>query len=250
VCSILLELIFLLDDVHVTFVYEAPDQIVKTVYYLGVGAAGGHAAKATTKATSKMAILQRGAAASVAGGTGVAIKIMHHMPVSPGTKAQADGATIKNTQALTVGLEKIPNMENPSKKNNYTKKFVEFFYSSRPKHFFLNVGNNALYVVSNFNDKLNDFPLNLLPEINQLVTAELMFLLIIFNIFIVKYISTKDYNKYIPNNKAGKILSKLLNRYLMIWSKSVTLLLIVSWSGIFICVIGCKIFLYYVLGQN
>jgi len=74
-----------------------------------------------------------------------------------------------------------------------------------------------------------------------------MFLFIILNIFIVKYITTLDYNKYIPKNKLGKILKLLINRYIIIWSKSVQLLLIVSWFGLFICVIGSKIFLYYVL---
>lgn len=78
------------------------------------------------------------------------------------------------------------------------------------------------------NNNYNDIPLNLLPEINQLVTAELMFLFIILNIFIVRYINTVNYNKFIPNNKIGNILKFLINRYLTIWSKSVTFLLIIS----------------------
>ena len=103
--------------------------------------------------------------------------------------------------------------------------------------------------VTNNIDKFNEFPLNLLPEINQLATAELMFLFIILNIFIVKYITSLDYNKYIPNNKIGNILQFFINRYIMLWSKSVKLLLIISWIGLFICVIASKIFLYYVLNN-
>lgn len=74
----------------------------------------------------------------------------------------------------------------------------------------------------------NDFPLNLLPEINQLATAELMFLFIILNIFNVKYITSLDYNKYIPKNKAGNIFKIIISRYIILWSNSVKVLLIVS----------------------
>nr|YP_009739468.1 hypothetical protein [Tricholoma saponaceum]QIC20312.1 hypothetical protein [Tricholoma saponaceum] len=166
------------------------------------------------------------AAASVAGGGTLALKVAQQIPGGPGVKVAAGPATWLASQALTVGVGKILNSNNSS--NN----------------------NNNLNIISNLNDNrvaLNDFPLNLLPEINQLATAELMFLFIILNIFIVKYITSLDYNKYIPNNKIGTILKFLINRYIILWSNSVKILLIVSWIGLFICVIGSKIFLYYVL---
>ena len=109
--------------------------------------------------------------------------------------------------------------------------------------------NNNLNNTSVISEKINEFPLSLIPEINQLATAELMFLLIILNIFIVKYITTLDFNKYLPNNKVGNILKKIINRYIWLWSKSVNIMLIVSWSGLFFCVIFSKIFLYYVLNS-
>ena len=74
--------------------------------------------------------------------------------------------------------------------------------------------NNNLNNTSVISEKINEFPLSLIPEINQLATAELMFLLIILNIFIVKYITTLDFNKYLPNNKVGNILKKIINRYI------------------------------------
>ena len=40
--------------------------------------------------------------------------------------------------------------------------------------------NNNLDIVNNLSDRYNNFPLNLLPEINQLATAELLFLFFIF----------------------------------------------------------------------
>jgi hypothetical protein len=102
------------------------------------------------------------------------------------------------SQALTVGVC-ILNSNNSS--NNNTNNNINWFDG---------LSNN------NLNDKFNDFPLNLLPEINQLVTAELMFLFIILNIFVVKYIITVDYNKYIANNKVGNILKYFINRYIML----------------------------------
>jgi len=114
------------------------------------------------------------------------------------------------------------------------------------------INNNNLNILNNLNDSsvaFKEFPLNLLPEINQLATAELMFLLIIFNIYTVKYITSIDYIKYIPSNKAGNILKFCITRYILLWSKSVKALLIVSWTGLFICIIGSKIFLHYVLNS-
>jgi hypothetical protein len=115
---------------------------------------------------------------------------------------------------LTVGVSKILNADNSNNNNNKTQKFIESFYNLSSNN--VEGLNNNLNITGGINDKYNDFPLNLLPEINQLATAELMFLLIILNIFIVKYITTVDYNKYLPNNKVGNILKILINRYIII----------------------------------
>ncbi len=48
------------------------------------------------------------------------------------------------------------------------------------------------------------------------------------NVLISQYITKLDYNKYIPDNKLGKILKLFINRYINIWSKSVQLLLKLS----------------------
>ena len=153
------------------------------------------------------------AAASVAGGGGLALKVMQQVPGGPGTKAVAGAATMLGAQALTVGMSKILNSNNSS--NNKTQKLTDLFDNLRSTSVD-NLSNNNLNIISNLSDRYNDFPLNLLPEIDQLATAELMFLFIILNIFIVKYITTLDYNKYMPNNKIGKILKFFINRYIAI----------------------------------
>lgn len=145
-------------------------------------------------------------AVSVSAGAATALRAMQHMPGSPGVKAAAGVATLVTTQALTAGMSKVLNATSNQSSNasnnqvfDNSKKFVE---DKEPAA-------GSVY-------DLNEFPLNLLPEINKLVTAELMFLMIILNIFVVKYISKLNYNKYIPDNKLGKILLLIINRYIMV----------------------------------
>ena len=136
------------------------------------------------------------AAVSAAGGMGAAIKAAQHIPGGPGVKAVAAAGVLLTTQAITVGVSKILNSADSSNNSNNTNNFINLFdvFST-----------NNSNIINNLNGKFNDFPLNLLPEINQLATAEMIFLIIILNIFIVKYITSLDYNKYLPNNKLGEI---------------------------------------------
>lgn len=95
-----------------------------------------------------------------------------------------------------------------------SKKFIESLYVLNNDS--TESLNNNLNNTSVISDRINEFPLSLIPEINQLATAELMFLFIILNIFIVKYITSIDFNKYIPNNKVGNILKFLITRYIIL----------------------------------
>src|SRR5436309_2419317 len=70
-------------------------------------------------------------------------------------------------------------------------------------------------LIFNISDK-NNYPLNLLEDVNLLLYAALLFLIVIFNIYLVNYIIKKDFNKYLPKNKLGKILNTLINRYINI----------------------------------
>ena len=189
------------------------------------------------------------AAASVSGGGALALKVAQQIPGGPGVKAVAGAATWVATQAATAGMSKILNANNssPTGGSKSSQKLIESLYVLSNET--TDSLNNNLNNTSVISDRFNDFPLSLIPEISQLATAELMFLLIILNIFIVRYITTVDFDKYIPKNKVGNILKKIINRYIWLWSKSVNIMLIVSWSGLFFCVIFSKIFLYYVLNS-
>ena len=114
----------------------------------------------------------------------------------------------------------------------------------------INVKQNLICLTSDNNNivnNLNDYPLNLLFDINILLYGALLFLYIILNIYISKYILSLNYNKFIPNNNFGKILSFLLNRYLKIWSKVGNFLLIFSYIMLFIAIFVSKIALYIII---
>ena len=190
------------------------------------------------------------AVSSVVGGGVLAIKVMQQIPGGPGVKAAAGAATMLGSQALTLGMSKILNNSNPSTGSN-SPNYISFFDSYGWSSGFGLENNNLNFIssITSLGDKYTDFPLNLLPEINQLVTAELMFLFVILNILFVKYLISLDLdlNKYTPKNKLGELLKWLISRYIQMYSKSAKILLIFCFIGLFICVIGSKIFLYYVL---
>ena len=111
-------------------------------------------------------------AASAAAGAGAAIKAMQHIPGGPGVKALAGGATMLTVQAVSYGMAKVFNSNQSNNINKTTNKLFNFFDMLSSNN------NNNL---TNLTDLYNEFPLHLLPDINQLLTAELMFLLIILN---------------------------------------------------------------------
>src|SRR5436853_3178825 len=106
---------------------------------------------------------------------------------------------------------------------------------------------NLLSNLDFLNNKFSDFPF-LLLEVDKLVDLELLFLIIILNIFIVKLLNKIDYNKYIPNNKRGKLLTIIIN--LLRRNRYSNFILINSWILLFNCVIFLKICMYYIMNSN
>ena len=92
-----------------------------------------------------------------------------------------------------------------------------------------------------------DFPLSLLPAMNELILAQLIFLMVLFNIFIVQQLMKINYSTYIPNNRFGRMLTFMINRYINMWSKTSQFIIIFAWVMIFICTIFLKIFMSYIL---
>jgi len=147
------------------------------------------------------------AAASSTCGVTAAIKAAQYIPGSPSVKLAVGGAVYSTAKNTTAVLSKVL--------NNNSNNIINDNNSS---NFIGNIINDPY--THKLNDLYPDFPLNLLPEMNQLVNIEFIILLIFLNIFIVNIITNSNYIKYIPNNKFGKIFNLFINRYIKLWSKS------------------------------
>ena len=86
-----------------------------------------------------------------------------------------------------------------------------------------------------------------MTDVDKLITIEFLCLSIIVNIFIVDYLSKIDYSKYIPNNKLGNILNKFITRYVNLWSKSKTILIVINFILLYISVFMSKYCLIIIL---
>lgn len=178
---------------------------------------------------SKEGINSIAAAISSAGGATVGLKVAQYVGGPPSTKIMAGLGTMAVVQASTAIMSRVLNNGGTNSSNDNVNKFVYSFTSSN--------GNGI---------NLNDYPLNLLFEINTLLYAALLFLFIILNIYIAKYVSNLNYSKFIPKNKFGYILNLLIARYLKIWTKTSNFLLIFSYLMLFLAVFISKITLWII----
>lgn len=85
------------------------------------------------------------------------------------------------------------------------------------------------------NLSINDYPWELLPNLMTLNNVQIIYIFIMFNGFIVNQITNSniDIYKFLPNNKLGVILNKLITRYIKIWKTSYIFLFI----GSFVCLL-------------
>lgn len=170
------------------------------------------------------------AAISATGGVTAGIQVAKYVAGPPAIKVVAGVATGAAVQLTTTFMSKILDT------NNNTSKLVANLIQS-----------------SNENNVLNDYPLNLLFEINGFLICALIFLYIILNIYITKYIisAKADLVKYIPtsiqNHKIGVYLNLWLNKYLNLWSKSSNYFLAFCYFMLLFCVLMCKLGLYLIL---
>lgn len=135
------------------------------------------------------------AAISSAGGVTAGLKVAQYIGGPPSTKILAGLGTMAVVQGTTAIMSKV--LSNQSCSQDFVKK-------------------SLTASASNNTGSLNDYPLNLLFELNTLIYGALLFLIIILNIYIAKYIANINYNKYLPTNKFGVILNKIILRYIKI----------------------------------
>lgn len=146
---------------------------------------------------SKEGINTLAAAIYSAGGATVGFKVAQYIGRPPVVKIVAGLGTMAVVQGTTAIMSRVLNSNSG---NNGKLKFIYFSANSE---------NNGI-------NNLSDYPLNLLFDINILLYGALLFLYIILNIYISRYILNINYDKFIPKNKFGKILNFIINRYLKI----------------------------------
>jgi len=178
------------------------------------------------------------AAGSTMGAVTAGIKVAKNFGGTPATKIGLGLGTMAVAHTATYMMSNIYNCSASSDKSN-------------------NDSNNTNNYISNIIDSnsdlpvniLNEFPFNNLPHVDTLIDVEILLLSIFFNIFIASKLMNINYSKYIPNNKFGKLLNIIINRYISIWSKTSQFILIYTWILLFICVILTKISLYYIINN-
>ena len=148
---------------------------------------------------SKEGINSLAAAISYTGGATLGFKVAQYVGGPPIVKVVAGLGTMVVVQSTITVMSHILN-KNSGNKGIGKLKFIYFSVNSE---------NNDI-------DNLSDYPLNLLFNVNNLLYGALLFLYIILNIYISRYILNINYDKFIPKNKFGKILNFIINRYLKI----------------------------------
>ena len=165
------------------------------------------------------------AAISSAGGVTAGLKVAQYIGGPPSTKILAGLGTMAVVQGTTAIMSKV--LSNQSCSQDFVKK-------------------SLTASASNNTGSLNDYPLNLLFELNTLIYGALLFLIIILNIYIAKYIANINYNKYLPTNKFGVILNKIILRYIKIWNRTSNYLLMFSYIMLLIAILISKFTLWLI----
>ena len=169
---------------------------------------------------SKEGVNNIAAAISAAGGATAGIKVAQHIGGPPGAKIVAGLATMAAVQATTGIMSKVLN--NKSNTSDVSK--------------LINLSNT-----SSTKSTIDQYPLNILYDINLLLYAAVLSISIILNIYLVRYILSIDYERYIPNNKIGNLLRIFLKRYIGTWNKVNKSLLAYSYVLLFLTIIIAKV---------
>ena len=165
-------------------------------------------------------------AVSSAGGATVAYKVAKYMGGPPIAKLATGAGVMAGVQITTYYMSKVLNNGNSNGK-----------------------GHNFLFHLSNScgtDNILNNYPLDLLPGIDGLINVCLLFLSLILNIYLARYIININYKKYISDNHLGKIFIKILDRYIRMWSKTSKFILIISYSMLLWCLGFSKFFIFII----
>ena len=171
-------------------------------------------------------VAKAAAAISMAGGATAGLQVAKYIGGPPAVKVAAGIATTVTVQAGTAIMSKILSTD----KNDKTNLVAHLIASNKNTNI------------------LEDYPLNLLTDMNTLIICGLVFLYIIFNVYISKYIISKDVVRYIPkNNKVTRFICFWLDKYLNLWSKNSNYFLIFCYIMLLFIMLMSKLVLYIIL---
>ena len=178
---------------------------------------------------SKEGVNSVAAALSSAGGTTVGLKVAQYVAGPPAIKVADGVTTMVAVQTGTAVMSRILN-HGGSSYNNVTRLMLCLNNSD-----------------SNTNDIINNYPLDLLPQVDLLLICAIIFICIIIKTYIVRYIINLEYSKYLPKNKFGDILNSILDHYIKLWVKTSKYILILSYFMLFFCIIVAKLAIYVII---
>ena len=187
-----------------------------------------------TGTISERGINNIAAALSSAGGATAGLKTAQYVGGTPTTKLAVGLGTMIVVQATTGIMAKVLNRNNGYDTNGKGSNLVHNLIDSANNH---------------SNNILNDYPLNLLIEVNLLLYAAILFLFVFFNIYLANYLSKINYSKYIPRGKIGNVLNTVITRYITVWNKSKGFLLVLSWILLFVSIILAKLCIHIIINH-
>jgi hypothetical protein len=189
---------------------------------------------------------------TTAAGLKAGVRLAQSMPTVPGKAAALVGTTAL-AQVMNITATKINNSINSSKTqtggNNNTGSTSNYLQNNN----FL--GGSSDHKHYHEINKNQEFPMNLLPDLETYTSLELMFLFFILNSALSTYLVNKkiNFSKYIPsrisNKKIGKFIEYALERYIKIWYSSNVFVFILSWICLLICILVSKLCLFYLLSN-
>ena len=172
------------------------------------------------------------AALSSSGGAVAAVKAISLIQGPPTVKAIVGLSTMATVQGATYGMSKLLEPTNNAAQQTDSS-------SSNLVSQHLVDSTNATTDVSSL---YPNYPLNLLHDINTLVNSELLIVVILINMFVVQYILTQDYTKYIPDNKFGRFVNFFLSRYIKVFSQSNKFIIGFCVLNLIVCIFFSKLF--------
>lgn len=215
---------------------------------------------ASAKALNNLA-----ASVSATGGATLAYRVMKAAPTPLG-KLTAGVATLGTVQATTYLMSKIlnedisdansngTNMSNSSTTHNFISNVIRFPSVTREDDININdsispTNKGINFPLSNEDKKeiLSHYPFNLLIEVNQFISIEILILYLFFNLFLVKKFSEFNYSKYLPNNKIGIFIDFAIKRYIKVWKISSKFLFSLAWFLLVFNIFMTKIAIYHII---